>query len=320
MPLTRRSLLVLGGAAGVLAGGVRPRAAAPGPEGFQTGRTICVFSKHLQWLDYKEMAQLAADVGFDGVDLTVRPGGHVLPERVADDLPRAVEAIRAAGLSAPIMTTAITSPDDPATEPILKTASALGIRRYRMGWVSYRPELGVAGSLEHYRAAMRGLAQLNAQYGLHGGYQNHAGTRVGGPVWDIWMLVKDLDPRWIGCQYDIRHAVAEGGTAWPVGLRLLAPHVGTLAIKDFHWAKAAPGRWEIRNVPIGDGMVPFPAYLTLVKELGIAAPISMHFEYPPFEGVKPPPSAAERRKLEPPLMRKDLAALRAALRDAGLTG
>ncbi|HUV12018.1 MAG TPA: sugar phosphate isomerase/epimerase, partial [Acidobacteriota bacterium] len=37
--------------------------------------TLCVFSKHLQWLDFKGVGEFAAKVGFDGVDLTVRPGG-----------------------------------------------------------------------------------------------------------------------------------------------------------------------------------------------------------------------------------------------------
>ena len=43
---------------------------------------ICVFSKHLQWLNYTDMAMAAAEMGFDGVDLSVRAKGHVLPERV----------------------------------------------------------------------------------------------------------------------------------------------------------------------------------------------------------------------------------------------
>ena len=66
--------------------------------GQNRGPRIHVFSKHLQWLDYRGMAEAAAEIGFDGVDLTVRPRGHVLPERVEDDLPRAVEAVRQAGL------------------------------------------------------------------------------------------------------------------------------------------------------------------------------------------------------------------------------
>ena len=55
---------------------------------------IYIFSKHLQFLNYQDMAEAAAEMGFDGIDLTVRPKGHVLPERVETDLPKAVEAMK----------------------------------------------------------------------------------------------------------------------------------------------------------------------------------------------------------------------------------
>jgi hypothetical protein len=55
---------------------------------------ICIFSKHLQWASISDAASIARDVGFDGVDITVRAEGHVLPERVETDLPAAVEAVR----------------------------------------------------------------------------------------------------------------------------------------------------------------------------------------------------------------------------------
>src|ERR1700750_1100752 len=54
---------------------------------------ICVFSKHLQWTSISDAASIARDIGFDGIDITVRAEGHVLPERVATDLPAAVEAV-----------------------------------------------------------------------------------------------------------------------------------------------------------------------------------------------------------------------------------
>ena len=41
--------------------------------------SIHVFSKHLQSFNYNEMSSFASEVGFDGIDLTVRPGGHVSP-------------------------------------------------------------------------------------------------------------------------------------------------------------------------------------------------------------------------------------------------
>lgn len=54
---------------------------------------IHIFSKHLQFLNYQDMAEAAAEIGFDGVDLAVRPGGHVVPEKVGNDLPKAVKAL-----------------------------------------------------------------------------------------------------------------------------------------------------------------------------------------------------------------------------------
>ncbi len=60
---------------------------------------------------------MIAESGFRAVDLTVRPDGHVLPERVEDDLPRAVETLRRSGLTVPMITTAITDANDPLDAP-----------------------------------------------------------------------------------------------------------------------------------------------------------------------------------------------------------
>ena len=50
--------------------------------------SINIFSKHLQFLDYQATGEMAAEMGFDGVDLTVRPKGHVFPENVKIGLPK----------------------------------------------------------------------------------------------------------------------------------------------------------------------------------------------------------------------------------------
>src|SRR5438270_13613026 len=60
---------------------------------------IAIFSKNLQWLNIKDMASLAKQMGFDSIDLTVRDKGHVLPERVTEDLPKAISIIKNEGLS-----------------------------------------------------------------------------------------------------------------------------------------------------------------------------------------------------------------------------
>ena len=99
--------------------------------------TIHLFSKHLQFLNYEDMAEAAAEMGFDGLDLTVRPEGHVLPERVTQDLPVAVEAMKNFGLKPLLMTTNVTDAADPHSRTILETAGKLGIKNYRTGWLTY---------------------------------------------------------------------------------------------------------------------------------------------------------------------------------------
>ena len=280
-------------------------------------RKICIFSKHLQWLDYDGMAQTAAEIGFDGIDLTVRPGGHVLAERAEQDLPLAVKAVEKAGLKVDMMTTRITDPDDVYTEKILKTASGLGLKYYRMGYLRYDNSLGIAESLEIFKPKIAKLAALNKKYNIHGAYQNHAGTRVGGPVWDLWELIKDLDPQWFGCQYDIRHAVLEGGSSWPLALQLLKKYIKITAIKDFKWTKI-DGEWKSPMVPLGEGMVDFDRYFKMIKEIKIPGPISLHFEYPLGGANKGSRELSIARDQAIAIMRKDLNVLRVWLENYGI--
>lgn len=136
----------------------------------RSGRKIHLFSKHLQWLDYDAMAETAAAIGFDGIDLTVRPGGHVSPEHVTRDLPRAIAAIRGAGLVADRITTAIVDPDDPETDRILGVAADQGIRISRLGWLKYDRVRPLPSQIEDHRLQMEQLAQLHERRGLHGAY------------------------------------------------------------------------------------------------------------------------------------------------------
>lgn len=242
-------------------------------------RIICVFSKHLQWLPVPEAAKVAADMGFDGLDLTVRKGGHVDPEHVETELPKAFYAIQKAGLKLPMIATDVIDPEEPLSESVLKTAGQLGIEHYRTAYLDYNPDSGVMADLARYAKQMQKLAALNQKHGIQGAYQNHAGTNVGAAVWDLRILLQDVDPRWLGVQYDIKHAVAEGGMSWVNGLDVLRPHINCFDIKDFVWAKK-DGKWRHELVPLGEGMVDYKTYLSLLKKYDLSGPMSIHYEYP----------------------------------------
>jgi len=297
---------------------ISPFAAAatlPAAEDF----SIHLFSKHAQFLGYDELARVAAELGFDGLDLTVRPGGHVEPERVETDLPKAVDAMKKAGLKPLMMTTALNDPVDPLTRRVLETAAKQGIRTYRSAWFHYPDAGSLPEALAGFRQKIKGLAEMNRQLGLRGAYQNHAGTYVGSSLWEIHELLRETPPEAMGCQYDIRHATVEGGQSWATGLRLIAPRINSLDIKDFQW-EAVGGKSKLINKPLGEGTVEFTRYFQMLKKLGVRGPISLHFEYDlggAQEGSRTPTMPRETIFAA---MRRDVQTLRRMLKEAGLVG
>jgi L-ribulose-5-phosphate 3-epimerase len=274
-----------------------------------SARPLHVFSKPLQWLGYDALADMLFEAGAEGIDLSVRTGGHVLPENVESDLPKAVEAAGKKGLKVDMIVTGITKAEEKYTESVIKTASSLGIKYYRMGYINYADSVDIMVTLQKIKPDFQRLAELNRKYKIHGAYQNHAGIRVGGPVWDLYELLKDLDPEFIGCQYDVRHAMVEGGNSWVNGFRLIMPWVKCTDIKDFKWSQTN-GKWGPETVPIGDGIVNFDQYFKLVKKFNVPGPISVHLEYPPFERVSKELPEAEKFKLFVTAIKKDIDAVK----------
>jgi sugar phosphate isomerase/epimerase len=297
--LSRRAVLA-GSAAALLA---RP-AAAKGK------LKLAIFSKHLQFVQGAELAKAAADLGFDGVDITVRKGGHIEPQHVKQELPALVATLRKQGLEVPMVTTDIVDAETPFAEDIVRTASELGIRHYRSGGWKYAPDQPIPAQLDSFRTRLAGLAKLNAKYRSCAMYHTHSGVGlVGAPIWDLYIMMKDLDPELVGINYDVAHATIEGGLGgWIASYRVSGAHVRAIALKDFVWAKDARGRWREQWCPIGEGMVHFPEFLGMVAASGFNGPLQVHYEYP----------LPKEREGEYAAMKRDLATLRGYLEKAGL--
>src|SRR3954452_15079718 len=136
---------------------------------------IAVFSKHLQFLQGEELAKAVAQIGFDGIDLSVRSGGHVDPARVAQDLPPLIKIIRAHGLEVPMITSGIEDAESPHAESVLRTISELGIHNYRWGGFKYDPAGPPLGEqLTAMKPRVAKLAALNAKYKTGAMFHTHS--------------------------------------------------------------------------------------------------------------------------------------------------
>ncbi len=282
--LNRRAWLASGAAASLAAAG---RSFAQTETALRKGgdvrrkNKLCAFVKFLQAMDNDRLAATISQLGFDGIEATVRDKGQVLPERVADDLPPLVEALARHDLEIIVMASGVHRVDQPHTEKVLRTAAEQGVKMYRMAYYRYQPDRPILAQLDELRPALAELAALNRELGMTAVYQNHSGNRVvGASVWDLRYLLQDIETRDIGVAFDIRHATVEGGLAWPVDFRVVEPHLGAVYIKDFVWEGRRP-----RNVPLGKGQVD-PEFFRQLRRSSFDGPISLHVEYLPDAGLK----------------------------------
>jgi len=304
--VTRRRFLAA--ATGAVAGGLLARgdevAASAGFRG-----PLCLFSKHLPSLEAQSLSRAVKLIGFAGIDLTVRPGGHVAPERAAEDLPPFLKAVRDEGVTVPMITTALVSASEPTARPILETAGAHGVALFKPGYYRYA-FADVRKELADMAIALRGLVELGAQCGVALGFHNHAGY-IGGGVWDVVPIVDALPPRWAGYYFDVRHAVVEGGDGgWRSALSAVAPRLKMIAVKDFFWEKGPKG-WQQRSCPLGEGMVDWKAFYASLAHGGFNGPVSLHLEY-----EIPGATAAAKQEATLAAAARDLAVLKTGLAEA----
>ena len=294
------SALTLAGAA--LA--VHPTLCLPAAKAAEDKRfTLIAFSKPFQTLSFEDTADLVTEVGWDGIECPVRKGGQILPEKVEDDLPRMVEALKKRQRRLTILTTDVQDASNPLNQRVLRAASKLGLKHYRLGFFRYREDRSIPNQLNDIKAQLRDVVALNKELGLCAGFQNHSGRdNVGAPVWDIYELIKDFDRQQIGVHFDIGHATIEGGNAWRTNTQLMTPLFSAVYVKDFAWQKTGDN-WKTQWCPLGQGMIS-RSFFTTLKKSAFHGPICQHHEYP---------LGAGRAMIA--AMQKDLATLKSWLAD-----
>lgn len=237
---------------------------------------LCAFTKHLQGLPFEQIADIAADVGLDGIEAPIRPGGHVEPERITEDLPKFMEALKKRNLEITIMTSGINQVSkEQHTEQVLRTAKSLGVERFRMWYYKYDLKKPIEANLAEWKPQIKDLIQLCDEIGIQPLLQNHSGPDYfGAPIWDAWSLMKDYTPKQWGFAMDAYHTTVEAGLSWPIDTSLIGDHIQAMYFKDVKWI--SPGKAE--GVPLGTGLVP-KAFATTLLKRGFQGPISLHTEY-----------------------------------------
>jgi L-ribulose-5-phosphate 3-epimerase len=230
--------------------------------------TLCLFSGDLQRLEYSDIGGIIRQMGFDGVDLTVRPGGHVEPRLSNVDMVRAIEEMRGVMLEVPVITTALTTAYDPTVLPVVAIAGHTQVNLLITGFA--RPD-----SPTRVRD-MNGLIAVSARYGMAVALHNHLAENSGEASWDPVEFVATLDPRWAGLYFDPIHH----GAKWESALKRYLPRLRAAAIKDFQMVDSQP-----KPCALGKGVVDFSRYFGLLAQAGYKGPLSLRMEYKPEDDI-----------------------------------
>ncbi len=285
--MNRRKFLATGVACAALAGAPKLALAKP-----KKRNTLSVFTKTLQMLSYDDLADVIAELGFDGIEGTIRPGGQITPEQVPDELPKMVAALKKRGLEMTIIASGVNDPRDKVSMRQLEVAAKLGVKRYRMKYFKYDLKRPVAGQLDEIRPQLKDLVAVNKALGIQAVYQNHSGSNYfGAPLWDLWLLFKEHPVEHLAVALDTGHTTVEGTNSWPIQANLLRPHLGALYLKDYTWIEN-----KKTLVPLGQGNVDSGYPRRLLKS-GYTGPVNLHVEYlKPFSrGNVPKQIAAIKR-------------------------
>ena len=239
----------------------------------------------------EKLCELMKGAGYDGIQWTVRKGGHVEPAAAAANLPRLVKIAESFGLKSRSICTDITADAagkpglTPGAETVLKVAADCGIEMFRPAYFFYDAKTETfSQSLDRIRGGFAALARLAARTGVKATYQNHSswGPSVfGGLVWDVYECIRDLDPADVGLEYDPMHAFFETNLSWSHGLELVAPWIASVDLKDFHYQSDPkdPKKMKKQMVAAGDGVVPWAEAKKLLDANGVKPLYVLHFEY-----------------------------------------
>jgi sugar phosphate isomerase/epimerase len=242
-----------------------------------------LFTKLFRGQSLEKVGSAAQGMGFEGIDLLIRPGFHVEPDK-PDTILDAIHTLKDAGLAVPMATTDITDPSQYPTERLFRICAEADVRLIRLGYWKYDAARGYQSSFDTARRDLDALETLARKTGVKLAIQLHGTTiHSSGPL--ALALLAEHDPDYIGAYPDPgNQAVQEGREDWRLTFDLLHPWLCCIGVKNggwfpSHYAPDGQRRWQSSWMGIAEGMVPWNEILAYLTKSGYDGLLSFHSHY-----------------------------------------
>jgi sugar phosphate isomerase/epimerase len=245
---------------------------------------MVLFTKLFEQREAGEIGRVAAELGFDGIDLLIRSGYTVDPAE-ARRIPQLVKEFQASGLSVPIATTDLTDVSAFPVEEVFGACAEAGIGLIRLGYWKYDGTRRYADIKAEARRQLGELVDAAGRFGVRLAIQLHGGTIHSSGALTA-ALLEGHDPAKLGAYPDPgNQAVQDGREDWRLTFDMLEPWLSCVGVKNGGWSRSGSG-WESEWLGIADGMVPWPDILDHLRQKGFAGPLSFHSHYTwPYDKV-----------------------------------
>lgn len=233
--------------------------------------TWSVFTKPWK-LPLDELGEHVARLGFDGVELPVRPGYQVEPERVAADLPAAARILASHG----IRILSVAGPTDEATIAACADASVPVLR------VMARLDGSYADAEARVRREYEALAPMLERYGVTLGVQNHVGRYVTNAL-GLARLVEPIRSERVALVWDAAHEALAGGEP-EHALDVVWPRLAMVNLKNAYWQRttgpeAELAEWRHYWTDGRHGLASWPRVAAELRRRAYAGVICLTAEY-----------------------------------------
>lgn len=266
-----------------------------------------LFTKLFRGRSLADIAAASTDLGFDGIDLLIRPGHQAEPDHPRSIL-EAARHLEQAGLQVPMATTDLTDPASVAAEQTLGACAEAGIRLIRLGYWKYDPQRGYAACFDSARRDLDGLVRLAEKHGVRLAIQLHGDTIHGSGAQAAALLARH-DPALLGAYPDPgNQTVQDGREDWRFTFDILGPWLCCIGVKNGGWfpadlSLAGQRHWRSDWLGVPDGMVPWDDIATHLKESDYRGLLSFHSHY-----EAPLPQVLEQTRVDLGYMKRAIGA------------
>jgi sugar phosphate isomerase/epimerase len=213
-------------------------------------------------------------MGFDGIELPVRPGYQVEPENAAKLLPKAVDTLKKHGVETVSVAGA-------STESMIRACGEAGVPILRI-MLQIPKDTDYLNCIDQARREWEALLPVLEASGVTLGIQNHKGRFLTHAM-HLHHALLGYDPKHIGAVWDAAHNTFAGEEP-ELALDVVWPNLCLVNLKNGLWerkgvSESGVTQWRSRWVAGHEGICDWPRVMGELKRRGYTGDVCLTAEY-----------------------------------------